>query len=95
MTNLLRSARNKASVFRSVIFIGGVAFSISHAIVPREEAELIKHLAEVSRAEMIERDGLAFFVDLFHLFVLGVDSLDHILYHRHPSSSKSNAEANR
>ncbi|CAF1217232.1 unnamed protein product [Adineta steineri] len=30
-----------------VIFIGGVAFSISHAIIPTEEAEHIKHLAEV------------------------------------------------
>lgn len=30
-----------------VIFIGGVAFSISHAIIPTEEAENIKHLAEI------------------------------------------------
>jgi hypothetical protein len=30
-----------------VVFIGGVAFSISHAIIPREEGENIKHLAAV------------------------------------------------
>ncbi|CAF1249196.1 unnamed protein product [Adineta steineri] len=30
-----------------VIFIGGVTFSISHAIVSREDAEIIKHLAEI------------------------------------------------
>jgi len=30
-----------------VVFIGGVAFSISHAIIPREEGESIKHLAAV------------------------------------------------
>ncbi|CAF1426397.1 unnamed protein product [Adineta steineri] len=30
-----------------VIFIGGVAFSISHAIIPREEGEKIKHLAAI------------------------------------------------
>jgi len=30
-----------------VVFIGGVAFSISHAIIPREDGENIKHLAAV------------------------------------------------
>ncbi|CAF3436928.1 unnamed protein product [Rotaria socialis] len=30
-----------------VIFIGGVAFSISHAIIPREEVGNIRHLAEI------------------------------------------------
>lgn len=34
-------------MFSSVIFIAGVAFSISHAIIPAEEGENIKHLAEV------------------------------------------------
>ena len=91
---LLRPAGNEADFSRSVIFIGGVAFSISHAIVPREEAELIKHLAEVSRDEMIESDGFAC-VDLLHLFVLDVDPLDDILHHRHHSPSKSNADTNR
>ncbi|UJR22573.1 hypothetical protein I4U23_025620 [Adineta vaga] len=30
-----------------VVFIGGVAFSISHALIPREEGENIKHLAAI------------------------------------------------
>jgi hypothetical protein len=30
------------------MFIGGVAFSISYAIIPTEEAENIKHLVEVN-----------------------------------------------
>ncbi|CAF1283118.1 unnamed protein product [Rotaria sordida] len=30
-----------------VVFIGGVAFSISHAIVSREEAEIIKYLTDI------------------------------------------------
>lgn len=34
--------------FSLVIFIGGVAFSISHAIIPTEEAENIKHIVEVN-----------------------------------------------
>lgn len=35
-----------------VIFIGGVAFSISHAIISREESEIIKSLAEVNHIRM-------------------------------------------
>ena len=31
-----------------MIFIGGAAFSISHAIIPRAEGENIKHLATVT-----------------------------------------------
>jgi hypothetical protein len=31
-----------------VIFIGGVAFSISQAIIPIEEADNIKHIVEVN-----------------------------------------------
>ncbi|CAF1599151.1 unnamed protein product [Rotaria magnacalcarata] len=30
-----------------VVFIGGVSFSISHAIVPKSDAEIIKHLTEI------------------------------------------------
>ncbi|CAF1605495.1 unnamed protein product, partial [Adineta ricciae] len=30
-----------------VVFIGGVAFSISHALIPREQGENIKHLAAI------------------------------------------------
>lgn len=42
---------NSLDIFSLVIFIGGVAFSISHAIIPTEEAEHIKHLAEVNSME--------------------------------------------
>jgi hypothetical protein len=38
---------NEFIFFSIVIFIGGVAFSISHAIIPQDEAENIKKIAEV------------------------------------------------
>lgn len=39
---------NSASVFYFiVIFIGGVAFSISHAIIPAEQVGNIKYFVEV------------------------------------------------
>ena len=50
-------------VFSLVTFIGGVAFSISHAIIPEDEAEHIKHLAEVKRTTFCQRisSSLIFF----------------------------------
>ena len=56
-SNVYFSCRNKdenadaykifSILYGLVIFIGGVAFSISHAIIPREEGENIRHLAAV------------------------------------------------
>jgi hypothetical protein len=37
------------NVYLIVIFIGGVAVSISHAIIPTEDAQNIKRLAEVKK----------------------------------------------
>ena len=37
------------NIYLIVIFIGGVAVSISHAIIPAEDAQNIKRLAEVKK----------------------------------------------
>ena len=92
---LHRDRRRAVILFsRSVIFIGGVAFSISHAIVSREEAELIKHLAEVIESLICSSVKIDVHTDLLHLSLLDVDLLDDILHHRHHCSSKSNVHSN-
>lgn len=53
--------------FALVIFIGGVAFSISHAIIPTEEAEHIKHLAEVN---LMENNCFSFRFSCLYRFIL-------------------------
>ena len=70
--------------FQSVMFIGGVALSISHAIIPIEEAESIKHIVEVNISPNLFLNN--FSLDLFYLSLLGIDTLDDILYIRYRSS---------
>lgn len=64
-----------------VIFVGGVAFSISHAIVLGEEAEIIKHLTEVKHMKINEQYRFRFVLDLLYLSILGIHYLDYILHY--------------
>jgi len=57
-----------------------VAFSISHAIIPREEGENIKHLAAVKRKPQTLFLKHFVFLDLFRISLLGINCLDYILY---------------
>ena len=71
------------------MFIGGVAFSICHAIIPENEAMNIKPLAEVGllHPSFLSIDVLPL-TDLLHLPLLGVDHLDSLLHRGHRSPSE-------
>jgi hypothetical protein len=84
----IQNSFSKIIYFSIVIFIGGVAFSISHAIIPTEEAENIKHLAEVKTSKKkLFLNKTSFLIDLFYISLLGINMLDNILYNRYCSSS--------
>ena len=60
-----------------------MAFSISHAIIPAEEAENIKLLAEVNFDKPILSILSCCFIlaiGLLYLSLLGIDLLDYILH---------------
>ena len=76
-------------LFFIVTFIGGVAFSISNAIIPIDEVGRIKHFVEVIHPGKLQhvQANLDFSSDLLHLSLLGLHIVDHILYIRYHSSS--------
>ena len=66
-----------------VVFIVGVAFSISHAIVSGEDGEIIKYSTEVNNICIIYRKkkiDLNLISDLFCMFILDIYNMDDILY---------------